>query len=88
MEDKRDKASKILDDIAKIAGDALGAIGSLKTEAEASLRSRLENCINKMDLVSREEFKVMEEMIAKCREEQEMLKNRITQLEQAKHNHE
>ena len=84
--DDRNKTSKILDDVAKIAGDALGALGSLKTEVESSFRSKLEGYLGKMDLVSREEYQVLESMVCKLRLEQEELIKRITELEKANAN--
>jgi BMFP domain-containing protein YqiC len=86
MEKDKITGNKILDDIAKIAGDALGAIGSLKTETESALKSKFENYIAKMDLVTREEYNILNQMISKFREEQELLKKRIDELENKTNN--
>ena len=47
--------NRIFDDIAKVAGGALGALGSLKQEIETLVRQRVERFMADRDLVSREE---------------------------------
>ncbi|RJF84999.1 accessory factor UbiK family protein [Azospirillum cavernae] len=73
--------NKILDDIARVAGGALGAFSSLREEAEGHLRSQLERILSRMDVVSREEFDAVRAMAAKAREEQEVMAERLAVLE-------
>lgn len=73
--------NKILDDIARVAGGALGAFSSLREEAEGHLRSQLERILSRMDVVSREEFDAVRAMAAKAREEQEVMAERLAALE-------
>ena len=72
---------RIFDDIAKVAGGALGALGSLKQEIETLVFQRVERFIADRDLVSREEFEAVKAMAAKARAEQEILIARIEKLE-------
>ena len=50
---------RIVDDIAKVAGGALGALGSLKQEIENLVKQRVDRFMADHDLVSREEFQEM-----------------------------
>lgn len=72
---------KILDDMARIAGGAVGTIAGLRGEAEIFIRQRIESCLAKMNLVSREEFDLVKAMLVKERVEQEQLIGRIVALE-------
>jgi len=73
--------NKLLDDLARVAGGALGALSSLREEAEAQMRQQFERVLSRMDVVSREEYEAVRAMAAKAREEQETLADRVTALE-------
>lgn len=73
--------NKLLDDLARVAGGALGALSSLREEAEAQMRQQFERVLSRMDMVSREEFDAVRAIAAKAREEQEALADRVTALE-------
>ncbi|AWK87100.1 accessory factor UbiK family protein [Azospirillum thermophilum] len=73
--------NKILDDLARVAGGALGAFSSLREEVEGQLRQQFERVLSRMDVVSREEHEAVRAMAAKAREEQELLAERIATLE-------
>lgn len=73
--------NKILDDLARVAGGALGALSSLREEAEAQMRQQFERVLSRMDVVNREEYEAVRAMAAKAREEQETLAERVTALE-------
>lgn len=75
--------NKILDDLARVAGGAIGALSNLREEAEAQLRQQFERVLSRMDVVSREEHEAVRAMAAKAREEQEVLSDRVTALEAA-----
>lgn len=78
--------NKLFDDIAKIAGNAIGTLVGMKGEIETIVCQKLESYLHKINLVSREEFDVVKEMAAKAREEQEQLAVRVKELEaQLKH---
>jgi len=62
---------RILDDIAKVAGGALSALGGLKQEIETFVNQAVEKFFYDKNLVTREEFEVLKEMIVKARSEQE-----------------
>ncbi len=75
--------NKILDDLARVAGGALGAFSSLREEAEGQLRAQLERVLSRMDVVSREEYEAVRAMAAKARTEQEAMAERLAALEAA-----
>jgi BMFP domain-containing protein YqiC len=71
----------LLDDLARVASGALGALTGLRGEIEARVRDQLERVLARMDMVSREEFDAVRAMAAKARGEQEALLARIALLE-------
>ena len=66
--------SKILSDLSKIAVDAMSTFSSLKKEIETIVSLRVNNIINKMNLVKRDEFDVLKKMVQKMLIENEKLK--------------
>lgn len=75
--------SRLLDDLARVAGGALSMLAGIKGEIEALLRQQAERLLGDMELVNREEFEAVKAMAAKARAEQEALLARIRKLEAA-----
>lgn len=73
---------KLLEDIARVAGSALGSMTGMKGEIEGFVRQKVESCLERMQLVNREEFELVKEMLVKSRTEQEKLAVRVAELEQ------
>ncbi len=73
--------NKILDDLARVAGGAIGALTGIRDEVEGQIRQQFERILSQMDVVPREEFEAARAMAAKAREEQETLNDRVTALE-------
>ncbi|AQX21741.1 hypothetical protein Bcsk_011070 [Bartonella sp. CDC_skunk] len=74
-------SNRILDEIAKLATDAAGIAQGVRREAETAVLSQAERMISKLDLVSREEFYVVKEMVLKLYAENADLKKRLDSLE-------
>ena len=72
---------KILDDIARIAGGAVGIVSDTGKQAGEALRTRVDDLAMRLDLVPREDFEKLEAMLSKAREEQDDLKKRVEILE-------
>ncbi len=72
---------RLIDDLARVAGGALGTLAGMREEVEARLRQEFQRILAGMDLVTREEFEVVRAMAAKAREEQERLAERLAALE-------
>ena len=73
--------NRLLDDFARLAAGAIGAISGVRSEVEARLREQFERLLAGMDLVDRDEFEAVKAMAAKARAEQEGLAARLAALE-------
>jgi BMFP domain-containing protein YqiC len=72
---------KFFDDLAGVAGGAISAIAGLREEAEAMLRARLDDLIQRLDLVRREELEAIQELAANARAGQEAAETKAGDLE-------
>lgn len=75
--------NRLLDDLARVAGGAFGAIAGLRTEIEDLVKQRFERLLADLDHVPREEFDAVKAMAEKARREQEALQKRVDALEAA-----
>lgn len=73
--------SRVLDDIARLATSAAGTLTGVREEVQLRLRDQLERLLRDMDLVTREEFEVVQAMAEKARQEQEAMSQRLEALE-------
>ena len=73
--------NRIFDDLAKVAGGALSALGGLKQEIEALVCDRFERFMAEGNFVRREEFDAVAAMAAAARAEQKKLASRVAELE-------
>ena len=69
------------DDIARMAGGALGALSGLKAEVEQLVRQQFERLMAGADMVPRDEFEAVRALAIKARTEQEDLEARVAALE-------
>jgi BMFP domain-containing protein YqiC len=74
-------SNRLLDEIARLATDAVGAAQGVRREAEAVVRAQMERLIRDMDVATREEADVLKDMVVAVREENERLVARINALE-------
>lgn len=79
---------RFFDDLTGLAGGAMSAIAGLRDEAEALIRSSLDETIRRLDLVRREELAALQELAANARAGQEAaegelagLRHRVAELE-------
>lgn len=75
--------NRILDDMARVTGGAIGALAGIRREIEAQVRHQLERLLSGMDLVTRDEFETVRAMAEKARAEQEELTEKVAALEAA-----
>lgn len=73
--------SKILDDIARVAGGAVSILSSIKDQVRSDLRDRVDMAASKMDIAPWDDLERLFGMVEKLRIEQEQIKKRIEQLE-------
>jgi BMFP domain-containing protein YqiC len=71
----------LLDDLARLATGALGTLTGVRAEVESRVRDQLERVLSRMDMVTREEFEAARAMASKARSEQEILLQRVDDLE-------
>ena len=72
---------RFFDDIAGVAGGAISALAGLREETEAMLRARMDDLIQRLDLVRREELEAIKELAANARTGQEAAETRAATLE-------
>ncbi|EJF86614.1 accessory factor UbiK family protein [Bartonella rattimassiliensis] len=77
----RNGSNRILDELAKLATDAVGVAQGIRREAGTAFRVQAEKVANKLDLVSREEFETFKEMVLKVHADNADLKSRLDDLE-------
>ena len=65
----------------KLAEAVPEGLKSMREDLEQNFRSVLKASLNKLDLVTREEFEVQEAVLAKTREKLEALEARLGELE-------
>ncbi|MBT5072368.1 MAG: accessory factor UbiK family protein [Kordiimonadaceae bacterium] len=73
--------NKLFSDLARLGQSAAGTLHGAKAEVKNQIKGKLENALQDMDLVSREEFDVVREMAVAAREENAELRKRIDALE-------
>ncbi|TPQ30595.1 hypothetical protein C2U70_26065 [Bradyrhizobium guangdongense] len=73
--------NRFFDEIGRLMNDAAGAAQGVKREFDTVMRTQAEKFLRDMDLVKREEFEAVKDMVRLAREENEALKARITALE-------
>ena len=72
---------RFFDDIAGVAGGAISALAGLREETEAMLRARMDDLVQRLDLVRREELEAVKELAANARTGQEAAETRAATLE-------
>lgn len=73
-----------VDDLSKLASGLVGTLDSMKKECDAIVRARIERLAGEFDLVPREDFEALKDMVLKLREENADLKKRLAGLEKKK----
>ena len=74
-------SNPILDNLAKFMTDAAGVASSARREVDTMVKSQIERLLRDADVVTREEFEAVREMVVLAREENEKLSTRISELE-------
>lgn len=73
--------NRFLDDLARLATGAMGALSGARSEVDQLVRQRMERLLADMDLVRRDEFEAVREMAVRAREENTRLAERLAVLE-------
>ncbi len=75
------KRGGLFDDLAGVAGGAFSALAGVRTEVEAAVRSQMDQMVQRLELVKREELDAAMELARRAREAQEALEARVAALE-------
>jgi BMFP domain-containing protein YqiC len=73
--------NRILDEMARLMNDAAGVAQGVRREFDSVFRSQAERVLRDLDVVQREEFEAVKEMVKLAREENDELKARLQALE-------
>src|SRR6516225_10647749 len=73
--------NRFLDEIARLMNDAAGVASGMKREVDTVVRTQADRILRELDVVKREEFEAVKDMVRLAREENEALKARIAALE-------
>jgi BMFP domain-containing protein YqiC len=76
------KDSKLFEDLARMGTSAFGSVLDLKREVEGMVSGQLEKILLRMHLVTKEEHDVTHAMAVKAREENDIIRKRLEELEQ------
>ena len=73
--------NRFFDEIARLMNDAAGVAQGVRREFDTVFRAQAERILRDLDVVPREEFEAVKEMVKLAREENELLKARVATLE-------
>jgi BMFP domain-containing protein YqiC len=71
----------LVDDLSKFAQGLMTTLDSMKKECDAMVRARIERLASEFELVPRDDFDALKELVLKLRAENEDLKKRLGKLE-------
>jgi BMFP domain-containing protein YqiC len=73
---------KILDDISRRVSENLPrGVQTLQDDVQRNLRAGVESALNRLNLVTREEFEIQQAVLQRTREKLEALEARVAKLE-------
>ena len=75
--------NRMLDEFAKLMTDFAGTAQTMGREAQNAMRAQFERFLQDMDVVQREEFDAMRDMLVRTRTENDALAARVEALEAA-----
>ncbi|MFA7496426.1 MAG: accessory factor UbiK family protein [Acidithiobacillus sp.] len=71
---------RITDDIAAAFGDAFARLGTVKEDVDKQARAMLSNTLDRLDLVTRDEFDVQQELLSRLAARVALLETRLDAL--------
>ncbi len=78
------EGSKIFDDLGRLMNDAAGVADGVRREAETAFKSQMERIVGDLNLVRREEFDVLREIVEVQGEEIEQLRKELAAFRRRK----
>ncbi|MEY2334794.1 accessory factor UbiK family protein [Acidithiobacillus ferrianus] len=71
---------RIADDIAAALGDTLARLGTVKEDMDKQARAMLANALDRLDLVTRDEFDVQQDLLSRLTARVAVLEERLNAL--------
>jgi len=71
---------RIADDIAAAIGDTIARLGTVKEDVDKQARAMLSNALDRLDLVTRDEFDVQQELLSRLAARVAVLEDRVGAL--------
>ncbi|MBU2808808.1 accessory factor UbiK family protein [Acidithiobacillus ferrooxidans F221] len=71
---------RIADDIAAAIGDTIARLGTVKEDVDKQARAMLANALDRLDLVTRDEFDVQRELLSRLASRVAALETRLDAL--------
>lgn len=71
---------RIADDIAAAIGDTIARLGTVKEDVDKQARAMLSNALDRLDLVTRDEFDVQQELLSRLAARVAVLEDRLDAL--------
>ncbi len=71
---------RIADDIAAAIGDTIARLGTVKEDVDKQARAMLSNTLDRLDLVTRDEFDVQQELLSRLAARVAVLEDRLDAL--------
>ena len=71
---------RIADDIAAAFGDTLARLGTVKEDVDKQARAMLSNALDRLDLVTRDEFDVQQDLLSRLAARVAVLEERLDAL--------
>lgn len=71
---------RIADDIAAAIGDTIARLGTVKEDVDKQARAMLSNTLDRLDLVTRDEFDVQQELLSRLAARVAVLEDRVDAL--------
>ena len=78
------QGSRIFDELGRLMNDAAGVADGLRREIETAVRSQVQRFIADMDLVKREDYDALRELVAAQSDEIATLKKDVASLKASK----
>ena len=75
------RKNQLFDDLAKLTKGYASILGEFKDELEHFVSSKFKKLVIDMKLVNRDDFEVVQEMLAEIRKEQKSIAKRLSDLE-------
>jgi BMFP domain-containing protein YqiC len=83
MESAMNQRSRIFDEVGKLMNDAAGVADGFRREIETAVKSQAERFIADMDLVKREDFDALRELVQRQSQELTQLREQVGSLKGA-----